>query len=1022
MADVTAELNVRLLGEPSVMVGGKSVDALASPRLLSLLALLVVNRSTPMTRQRIAFTLWPNSPEAQARTNLRQALHLLKRALPDVDRHLDADGPLLRWRPDSPATVDLVEVDDAARAAESGDPAALARAAEGYGGDLLPAAPDEWLGPIRDRLRQEHVGRLEQLSERAEEEDGDIAASIRWSQRLLLADPYHEPTYRRLMRLYGPADRARSVRTFHACTTRLDRDLGLAPSPETVALYERIVATPAPIAGDSVPLRPSRLVGRRAERARLVDAVRRAASGTSVVVLVHGEPGIGKSSLVADVMAWCWRQSMATVTTRAYEAEGRLALAPIVDLLRSPAMAGAYGRLEEPWLDELVRLVPDVVARMIASPAVARTDVGERARLFAAVAMAIRVLGHPLVVALDDLQWCDAETLELLHFIVRTCASVPLAVLATARDEGLDDGSLATLISGLRSLDALVDVPLGGLDHVDASELVATTLGGAPPAAVLGRVVDAAAGNPLFLVEMARADVDPSTGELVLPERVQAVIERRLAGLSAHGRTLAEVMAVIGRQADLGLVGRLWPTSSSDLADALDELWRRHILVEVGADSYDFTHDRIRDVAYAGVGPARRRALHRQVAEALEVQRATGLDEVAATIAVHHERAGNVARAIEHYELAIAAAGRVFAHHEVIALAQRALELLGRLPDGRERTARELSILGPLAVATYEGPGVTPETRYVFDRIAELRAESERPLDPTVLRLTANAAIGFRRFEEPGRIGAELLDRGASDPLLLTEGHYLCGVGSFWLGHLDRSAEHLERSLCAYDEDRRDVHIQRFGQDPRSVCLIRLALTYGRLGRLDEAPRLRREALAEALATGHPYTIQYVVAFAMWAVHDAEAYDELDELVARHPPTHNSFVRFNHDAFAAVAAARHQPGTAALERLLAIADEARREQPVIEPQALVLAATVSRCDRPEAGLDAARRARVIAAREMPILLTDAWWAEAQLLHVLGAAGADIRRALDETIAVARCQGAVTAERRAAQARSAWHLA
>ena len=101
-------LDVRLLGEPSVKVDGQPVGALMSPRLLSLLALLIVHRHTPLPRQRVAFTFWPDSSEAQSRTNLRQALHHLRRAMPDARQHLCLDGPLITWREDSPAQVDLI--------------------------------------------------------------------------------------------------------------------------------------------------------------------------------------------------------------------------------------------------------------------------------------------------------------------------------------------------------------------------------------------------------------------------------------------------------------------------------------------------------------------------------------------------------------------------------------------------------------------------------------------------------------------------------------------------------------------------------------------------------------------------------------------------------------------------------------------------------------------------------------------------------------------------------------------------
>ncbi|MEO5900536.1 MAG: AAA family ATPase, partial [Ilumatobacteraceae bacterium] len=868
---MAAALEVRVMGEPGVAVGGRPVDAVMSARLVSLLGLLIVHRETPMLRQRIAFSLWPDSTEPQARTNLRQALHHLKRALPDSDRHLDVDGPTLRWRLDSPAQVDLIALDAAAAraGAAEADRRTLEQAVDAYPGDFLPGCDEEWVTPIRERLHREHVERLELLCDRCEDE-GDADAGIRWAHRMLVVDPFHEATYRRLMRLYGPAERARAVRTYHACVAVLECELGVQPSTETVAVYERMLAermTDRASQGRP-PVPAPRFVGRAAEREQLKLAVRNAASQhTCHVVLVHGEPGIGKSRLVADAVGWCDRHSIATVSTRAYEAEGRLPFAPIADVLRSSAVRPAMARIDKVWADELSRIVPDVLAERDVRPPAAIVDGSERTRLFTAVAEAIATLAGPLVVAVDDLQWCDAETLELLHYVARTSTGVPLVILGTARDDALGDGPLATFVGALRSIDALVDIPLGRLARDDAAALVTAAIGHQPADDALQRVVAAGDGNPLFLVEMARGDIEPANGQLVLPSKVQAVIEARLAALSPDGRAVAEVLAVVGRRADVDLLACLQPAAHGDVAGALDELWRCRILVEVGADEYDFGHDRIRDVAYSGIGPARRRVLHRAVADALRTRPGVSLDDIAAAVAAHYERAGVVDAALDHYLAAVEAAVRVFACDEVITLAHRALALLNRLPDGPERIARELSFLGPLAVAIHAGPGMSLQNQYVFDRIAALRAAGGPPIDASVLRLAANSAIVRRRFDEAAGIGADLLAQGetSDDGILLTEGHYLLGVTAFWLGDFARSAEHLERSLAAYDANRLEVHLQRFGQDPWSICLVRLAMTTTQLGRIHDAERLRADALRHAADVGHDYTTQYVRVFAAWA-------------------------------------------------------------------------------------------------------------------------------------------------------------
>ena len=191
----TRRLDVRLLGEPSVKADGQPVEALMSPRLLSLLALLIVHRRTPLPRQRVAFMFWPDSSEAQSRTNLRQALHHLRRAMPDVEQHLFLDGPLIAWREASPARVDLVVHEVVASSADAGGSRDLLElAVDSYTGDLLLGVYDEWVVDERERLRRAHLRRLEALAE-VDAAEGDLAAAVRRAEQLVAADPVNEVGY-----------------------------------------------------------------------------------------------------------------------------------------------------------------------------------------------------------------------------------------------------------------------------------------------------------------------------------------------------------------------------------------------------------------------------------------------------------------------------------------------------------------------------------------------------------------------------------------------------------------------------------------------------------------------------------------------------------------------------------------------------------------------------------------------------------------------------------------------------------
>ncbi|MGH2815585.1 MAG: AfsR/SARP family transcriptional regulator, partial [Actinomycetota bacterium] len=225
----SATLRIRLLGELDLRQDEVAVPPLGSARAESLLAYLLLHREAPQPRQRLAFLLWPDSTEPQARTNLRHLLHNLRRALPDPDRFLEVTPRTLRWRDDASWWLDVAAFENAvARAGQGGQAVpALQEAVELYGGDLLQSSYDEWLLEERERLRRRYLEALERLAELLEEGSEHIRA-IGYAERLLREDPLREATYRLLMRLHDArGDRARALRTYHACAATLERELSV---------------------------------------------------------------------------------------------------------------------------------------------------------------------------------------------------------------------------------------------------------------------------------------------------------------------------------------------------------------------------------------------------------------------------------------------------------------------------------------------------------------------------------------------------------------------------------------------------------------------------------------------------------------------------------------------------------------------------------------------------------------------------------------------------------------------------
>ena len=683
-------LHVSLLGEFMLRFGETAVPALDS-RCQTLLAYLILHRDTAHTRQHIAFQFWPDSTESQARTNLRNLIHKLRRALPEADQLLRLTRQTIQWQPPISYTLDVEAFETAVTQSQQTN---LENAVALYRGDLLPGHYDDWILAARERLRQRFLNGVERLVALLEEER-QFADAIRYAQRLLREDPLHEAAYRRLMRLQAlNGNIAGALRTYHTCATALQRELGVSPSPATQEAYERLLNMDTPrqiVSPARVPL-----VAREKAWTTLQTAWRQTAVNQPNVVLLTGEAGIGKTRLAEELLDWTRRQGIPTLTAACYAAEGQLPYAPIANWLRNDALQNVFDQLETRWLIECARLRPDLlVQRPDLTPPTPLTEGWQRQHFFSAVAHAILTLRQPLLLFVDDLQWCDQDSLDWLHFLLRFDPNARFLLLGTVRVEEV--GSEHPLIKwqqGFQRAGTLTDIPLRRLNAAATNQLAAHVAQHSLDPDLAARVFAETEGNPLFIVETARAGFQYSVSGNQssisnlqspvsdLPPKVRAVIEARLAQLSPLARRLTDLAAVIGRSFTFDL---LLAASGEDEATAvhgLDEMWQRHIAREQGADAYDFNHDKIRQTAYASLSAARRRLLHRQVVQALTVVHQHNLDDVSGQIAMHHEAAGQLAEAARHYQRAGKVAQRIFAHQEAVHYLERAIALLPQIKEG----------------------------------------------------------------------------------------------------------------------------------------------------------------------------------------------------------------------------------------------------------------------------------------------------------------------------------------------------
>jgi tetratricopeptide (TPR) repeat protein len=831
------------------------------------------------------------------------------------------------------------------------------------------------------------------------------------------------------MRLHDArGDRARALHVYHVCATTLERELGVEPSAATRETYEALLSLdrqPEDAEPDGGRLGGLPLVGRGPERSRLTSLWRATERGRAQFVLVAGEPGVGKTRLVEEFRTWCVHRGAVAADARSYPAEGALAYGPVVAWLRAEGIRTRLGRLDRARLTELARLLPELLT---AVPGLARPEslpeAEQRQRLFDAVVGAIAAAGAPLLLVADDIHWCDRETLHFLHYLLRVEPDARLLVAATARREEIDQRHpLHEFLTGLHALDRCTEIELDRLTRAETAAL-AERISGRPVAEPdVDRLYGETEGSPLFVVEAMRAgwQHQPGDGGWMSP-KVQAAIAARLTQLSEPARALVDLAATIGRAFTTDVLADASETDADTLVRGLDELWRRRIVREQGANGYDFSHDKIREVAYLGLSPARRRHHHLRVARALERRYVHDPEPVSGQLAAHYERAGQIDQAIAWYRRAADAARQLHANVEAIRLLERALDLLRALPETPQRQARELTIIAALPAPLGWVDG------WASDRLA---AVHQRGLDlaralgiesaPPLLRSLAIASLSRRDFATAGDFGEQLRARGEreADDVLLVEADYILGIAAFWQGRFAAARGHFEAAVDRYRPEHHRVHLLRYGLDPKVICLSRLGNTLWFLGRPEAATRARDAALALAAEIGHPFSRSTALVFAAMLaldMRDADGIRAYTALLTAELGVHETRpTQVSSEAISGyvdVLDGRLETGIARIQRSLDETREADHAPGMRAHQVRVLLAACALAGDARTGLAVADQA--LASGDAARL----WEAETRRLRAafrasLGAPAADVEAELERALAVARGQGAVMLELRAA---------
>jgi len=731
-------MEFRILGPLEVIAGGGAVPLGGiKPRILLTVLLLTANK--PVSPERLAVALWGDDVAANAVKTVQVHVSRLRKALGEEEILTRTPaGYRLRVREgelDADRFERLIEDGRRLLAAEQ-----VARSAA-----VLREALSLWRGPPLEDVAYEpfaqgEIARLEEQRLAALEVrvEADLAAGrhdelVGELQRLVTSSPARERLAGQLMlALYRCGRQSEALEVYARTRAFLKDELGLEPGPALKALQRDIleqatvldVQTPATISveassgGDPEPTLPAPLVlaaraddmfvGRATDIEALAGVYAEVAGGTRRLMLLCGEPGIGKTRLAAEFARRACEQGAMVLYGRCDE-EALLAQQPFVEALRHyvracPARALA-GRLPRVG-GELRRIVPEIADRFPDLPEpLAGDPEGARSRLFEAVGSLLCEAAQStlVVLVLDDLHWADRATLLLLKCLVRYPREARLMVLGMYRETELEaDHPLCATLSDLICERYVERRALAPLDAAAVSELVDVHAGEeAPPE--LGQIVyEGTEGNAFFVVEVLRhlsesgtigvedAESEPgiATGRLAVPECVKDVIGQRVAHLGPQTNRLLATASVLGNEFELDVLQRLGTQEEDELVDGLESAVRARVIEEVAGPpgSYTFSHTLIRDTVYGALSGTRRALLHRRAGAAFEEARSANLEPYLPQLAHHFAQAGlsgDLDKAIEYGRRAGEHALVQSAYEQAVAHFRRTVELIDAADPGR---------------------------------------------------------------------------------------------------------------------------------------------------------------------------------------------------------------------------------------------------------------------------------------------------------------------------------------------------
>ncbi len=627
----------------------------------------------------------------------------------------------------------------------------------------------------------------------------------------------------------------------------------------------------------------SPLVGRHEELGLLLSRWEQAKGGGQVVLL-SGEPGIGKSRLVEALGEQIARDPHARWECRCSPYHQQSALRPWIEMAeraleftreddpaqrlhKIEARLAAYGLADPEAIDLWAMLLS--VLRAEDHPPLALSPQRLRQKTFDAIARLLLAFAarSPVLLVVEDLHWADPSTLELLGVLIDQVATARVLLLLTARPEFRPPWASRSHTTG---------AALARLALPQAREIIERLSGERSlPVPVLDQIAKRSDGVPLFVEELTKAVLEaslPSDGERAAPLAIPATLQDSLmARLDRLGsaRAVAQLGATIGRQFSFELLQAVSPHGEETLERELSRLVDAELLYQRGLApraTYVFKHALIQEAAYESLLRSTRSQHHQRIAAVLAERFPETIETQPELLAQHLSAAGQLALAVEYWRRAGLLAKQRSANREAIHHFERALEALGGLAESPERDQTEIELLtalGPVMSAT--GGWGAAEVGRLYERARDLCGRAgDAPQLFTALWGLWFYDISSGQFQTALKLGEQLMSLAERqpDPGLLMQAHHMLGPTLLTVGALPSARLHFEAAIALYDPEKHRSHASLYGgHDPCVCCSAVGALAHWILGSPDLALRRAREAIELARKLEHPASRVHALMF-----------------------------------------------------------------------------------------------------------------------------------------------------------------